>query len=66
MRVADDDVMLLAGLHHARHPFQQLRVIVLPRIAELLAEVALADQDRADALDLGEDGVEILDSNVVH
>src|SRR5262245_32218130 len=48
MRVADRHVVLLAGVDHARHPLEHFRVLVLARIAELLREVALADQDRAD------------------
>ena len=38
------------------------RVLVLARIAELLAEIAFADQDRADALHLGQHLVEVLDA----
>jgi hypothetical protein len=59
MRVADHDVVLLAGVDHALHPLQQLRMLVLPRDAELLAEIAFANQDRADTGDFGQHGVKI-------
>src|SRR5262245_66620678 len=49
MRVADRHVVLLAGIDHARHPLEYFRVLVLARKPKLLREVALADQDRADA-----------------
>src|SRR5687767_1578521 len=67
MRMADDDVMLLAGVHDARHPFQHGRMLVLPRQSELLAEVTFADQDRADARHLLEDVRQGLDAfDVLH
>ena len=62
MRVADDDIVLLAGVDHALHLLQQLRILVLARNAKLLAEIAFADQDRADALHLLEHRVEVLDA----
>ena len=49
MRVTNDDIVLLAGVDHALHPFQHGLVLVLPRIAEFLRQVAFADQDGADA-----------------
>ena len=62
MRMADDDIVLLAGVDHALHPFQHDLVLVLPRIAELLRQVAFADQDAADARHVLEHVVEILDA----
>src|SRR5262245_25863549 len=41
--VADDHVVLLAGVDHPRHPLEHLGMLVLPGIAELLGEIALAD-----------------------
>src|ERR1700749_2051040 len=61
VRMADDHVVLLAGLDHAGHPLQQFGMLVLPRDAKLLAEVAFANEDGADALYLGQHGVEVLD-----
>src|SRR4051794_2063401 len=61
MRMADDNVMLLAGVNHALHLREQFRVLVLARNAELLSEIAFADQDRADALHLFQHRVEVLD-----
>ena len=49
VRVADHDVVPLAGVDHPRHPFEHLGVLVLAGIAELLGEIALADEDGADA-----------------
>src|SRR5260370_31269808 len=40
--VAHHDVVLLAGRDHARHPFEHHRMLVLPRITELLVEIALS------------------------
>src|SRR5262249_34964502 len=54
--VTNNDVVPLAGLDHPRHPFEHLGMLVLPWIAELLREIALANQDRADAGDLLQDG----------
>src|ERR1700757_1802470 len=59
MRMADDDIMLLAGVDHALHPFEHDLVLVLARIAELLRQIAFADQDGADARHLAENGVEV-------
>src|SRR5262249_1243618 len=44
--VADDHVVPLAGVDHPRHPFEHLGMLVLAGIAELLGEIALADEDR--------------------
>src|SRR5262245_66148221 len=44
--MADDHVVLLAGVHHPRHPLEHLGMLVLPGIPELLIEVTLADHDR--------------------
>src|SRR3990172_11947846 len=49
VRVADGDVVRLAGRDDLRHLLAQCWVVVLAREAELLAEVALADEDGADA-----------------
>src|SRR5947207_16011589 len=49
VRMADHDIVFLAGVDHALHPFEHNLVLVLPRVTELLGEVAFADQDRADA-----------------
>src|SRR5580704_10929847 len=62
VRVADDDIMLLAGVDDALHPFQHHLVLVLARIAELLRQVAFADQDATDARHIFEHGVEVLDA----
>src|SRR5207237_8029496 len=59
MRMADHDVVLLAGVDHALYPFEHNLVLVLPRVTELLGKVAFADQDRADARHLLELGVEV-------
>jgi hypothetical protein len=61
VRVPDDHVVLPARVDHARHLLEQFRMLVLARDAELLAEIALADQDRADAPHLGQHLVEIVD-----
>src|ERR1044072_760304 len=62
MRMPDDDVVLLAGVDHALHLLEEFRVLVLARNAELLTQIAFADQHRADALHLFEHRVEILDA----
>src|SRR6266540_953480 len=49
VRVADDNVVPLTGLDDPRHPLEHLGMLVLPRVSELLGEVALADEDGADA-----------------
>src|ERR1700751_2711823 len=49
MRMADDDIGLLAGIDDLRHRLEHGLVLVLPRIAELLRKIALADQNGADA-----------------
>src|SRR6202167_3171223 len=59
MRVTNNDSVLLAGVDHALHPFQHGLVLVLPRIAELLRQVAFADQDGADARHFLQNVVEI-------
>src|ERR1700745_572995 len=38
MRMAAHDVVLIAGLDHARHLLEQFGMLVLARVAELLAE----------------------------
>ncbi len=63
--MADDDVVLLAGIDHPLHPFEHLGMLVLARQAELLGEVAFADQDGADARDLLEDLGQVLDADGV-
>src|SRR5712692_2975787 len=62
VRVSDHDIVLLAGVDHALHPFQQLGMIVLPRNAEFLAEIAFANQDAANARNLGQHRVEVFDA----
>src|SRR6476469_10343285 len=42
VRVADDDIVLLAGVDDALHPFQHDFVLVLARIAEFLRKIAFA------------------------
>src|SRR5436309_3515600 len=49
VRMADHDIVLLAGVDHPLHPFEHLRVLILPGIAELLGEVAFANENGADA-----------------
>src|SRR6266487_28924 len=49
VRVADDNVVPLTGLDDPRHPLEHLGMLILPRVSELLGEVALADEDGADA-----------------
>src|SRR5215467_11529855 len=61
VRVADRDLALLAGVDDVLHRVEHLRMLVLAREAELLAQIAFADQDQADAGYLGEDVVEVLD-----
>ena len=58
--MTDHHVVLLAGIDHALHPFEHGLVLVLPRIAELLRQVAFADQDAADARHVFEHVVEVL------
>ena len=55
VRVADDDVMPLTGIDDPRHPFEHLGMLVLPRVTELLGQIAFADEDRADARHLRQD-----------
>src|SRR5215510_14966673 len=55
MGMADDHIVLLAGVDHPRHPFEHLGMLVLAGIAELLGEIALADEDGADAGHLAQD-----------
>src|SRR5208282_532840 len=62
MRVTDHDVVFLAGVDDAFHLFQHGFVLVLPRVAELLRQVAFADQDAADARHIVEYVVEVLDA----
>src|SRR3984885_7644153 len=62
MRMADHDIVLLAGVDHALHPYKHDLVLVLARIAELLGEVAFADQDGADARHVAQNVVEIFDA----
>src|SRR5262249_39799819 len=47
VRMADRDLVLLAGVDDVLHGVEHLRVLVLAREAELLAQVAFADQDQA-------------------
>src|SRR4029077_13208949 len=49
LRMDDDDIGLLASIDDLRHRIEHGLVLVLPRVAELLGKVALADQDGADA-----------------
>src|SRR5436190_2214850 len=59
--------MLLAGIDDPRHPFEYLGVFVLAWIAELLREIAFADQYGADARHLLEDLRQRLDAaHVLH
>src|SRR5262245_34585756 len=44
------DAMLVADASDGGHRFDYGGVIVLPRVAEILREIALADQHHADAL----------------
>ena len=62
VRMADDDAGFLAGVDDLRHGVEHHLVLVLARIAELLGEVAFADQDGADAGHVLQDVVEILDA----
>src|SRR3984885_13761055 len=62
MRMADHDIVLLAGVDDALHPFQHGFVFVLPGIAEFLRQVAFADQNAADARHVLEHVVEVLDA----
>src|SRR5580704_18244074 len=62
MRMADHDIVLLASVDDAFHPFQHDLVLVLARIAELLRQVAFADQDAADARNVLEHSIEVLDA----
>src|SRR6202040_100405 len=62
MRVADHNVMFFAGVDYALHPFERTLVLVLPRIADLLREVAFADEYRTNAWHVGKKIVEIVDA----
>src|SRR5262249_32878134 len=67
VRMPDRHLVLLAGLDHAGHPFQHFGMFVLTWITELLREIAFADQDAADARNLGQDLVQIFDAlGVLH
>src|SRR5579875_4060616 len=52
VRMAYRDIVFLAGLHHLPDRLQDRRMLVLTRMAQFLAEVALANEDHADAGDL--------------
>src|SRR5262245_22920518 len=62
VRMADHYVVLLAGVDHPRHPFEHLGMLVLAGIAELLGEIALTNQDGADAGHLAQDVGQRLDA----
>src|SRR5262245_47966105 len=61
MGMAARDVVVLADLENAVDGLGHHRVLVLARVAELLAQVALADQHHADALHLLENARQVLD-----
>src|SRR5579885_2019478 len=65
MRMADRHVGLLAGAHDLGHRLEHHGMLILPRIAELLREVALADQDHADARHVLQNVLEIGDADRV-
>src|SRR4051812_19788757 len=52
MRVAADDVVLLADLQNTTDFFSDHRVVVIARMSQLLAEIAFADKHDADTRDL--------------
>src|SRR3989442_12008972 len=52
VRMAARHVVVLADLENAVDRLGHHRVLVLARVAELLAQVSFADQHHADALDL--------------
>ena len=62
MRMADDDIVTLAGVDDFRHRIEHDRVLCLARIAELLREIAFANQNGADAGHILENVVEVLDA----
>ena len=62
MGMADHDARRLAGVDDLRHGVEHHLVLVLARIAELLRQIALADQDGADARHVLQDILEVLDA----
>ena len=63
VRMADHDIVLLAGVDHLRFIHSSTTLCSYWRgIAELLREIAFADQHGADARHIGEDVVEIFDA----
>src|SRR3984957_2986672 len=63
--MADGDLEALARRHHLADRGEHLGVLVLARMAKLLGEVALADQDAADSRDVLQDVRQILDAGSV-
>ena len=61
MGMADHDVARLAGVDDPGHRVPHLRVVVLAGEAELLAEIAFADQHRADPRHVVQHVVQVLD-----
>src|SRR5581483_11118483 len=53
--------VLLAGAQDRRHRLDNCRVLILPRVPDVLREVALADQNYADARDLPEHAGQLID-----
>src|SRR5882724_10970239 len=61
VRMAARHAVVLADLENAVDRFGHHRVLVLARVAELLAQVSFTDQHHADALDPLEDARQVLD-----
>src|SRR5262249_44585539 len=61
VRMAARHVVVLADLEDAVDGLGHHRVLVLARVAELLAQVPLTDQHHADSLHLLEDARQVLD-----
>src|SRR3954469_21187531 len=65
VRVPADDAVLAADAAYGGHRLDDGGMLVLPRIAEVLREVSLANQHDADAFDLGEDRRQVVDGGDV-
>ena len=65
MGVADDDVAFLADRHDLGHRLEHHLVLGLARVAQFLRQVALADDDRADAGHVLQHVAQVLDAKRV-
>src|SRR5712691_4125889 len=60
MRMTARDAMLVADAADGRHRFDDGRTVVLARVAEVLGEIAFADQHDTDARHLFQDAREVV------